>query len=317
MPSEVATPVAAVLAKAAGYAEHALARATRAAYRADWSDFTAWCHRYGEAPLPATPRTVAAYLADMAAILRPATLQRRLVSIGQAHKVHGHEWVSGHPAIRATLRGILNRHGTPQRKAAALGTAEMKRLLATCDGTMAGLRDRALLLLGFAGALRQSELAAVEREHLTFTADGVRLLIPRAKGDQAGQGVELGIPRGSKAETCPVRALEEWLRVSACRFGPVFRKVGASGTVEREALHRNSVGLILARHAAKAGLSAGAFERLSSHGLRAGFITECYKAGARDEEIMGHTRHKDLVTMRGYVRRAKLMQGSPAKLLGL
>ena len=129
MSSEVAKPAAAALAKAAGYAEQALARSSRAAYRADWSDFAAWCHRHGEAALPAAPNTVAAYLADMAAVLRPATLRRRLVSIGQAHKVHGHEWVSGHPAIRATLRGILNRHGTPQRKAAALGTAEMKRLL--------------------------------------------------------------------------------------------------------------------------------------------------------------------------------------------
>lgn len=317
MSSEVATPVAAALAKAAGYADQALARATRTAYRTDWACFSAWCHRHGEAALPARPQTVAAYLADMAGSLRPATLQRRLVSIGQAHKVHGHEWVSGHPAIRATLRGILKRHGTPRRKAAALATAEMKRLLATCDGTMAGVRDRALLLLGFAGALRQSELAAVEREHLAFTAEGLRLTIPRAKGDQEGAGVELGIPRGAKPETCPVRALEDWLRVSDCRFGPVFRKVNASGTVEREALHRNSVNLILARHVAKAGLSVGAFERLSSHGLRAGFITECYRQDAKDEEIMAHTRHKDLVTMRGYVRRAKLMRGSPAKLLGL
>ncbi|WP_343896987.1 tyrosine-type recombinase/integrase, partial [Craurococcus roseus] len=184
-------------------------------------------------------------------------------------------------------------------------------------GGLAGLRDRALLLLGYAGALRRGELVAVRREHVAFAADGLRLLIPRAKCDPEGRGEEVGIPRGERAATCPVRALEEWLRASCREHGPVFRKVGARGELGREALHPDAVRRILRRRAAAAGLSAPPLERLSPHGLRAGFVTEAYKAGARDEEIMARTRHRDLKTMRGYVRRAKLVGDSPAKRLGL
>jgi integrase len=132
----------------------------------------------------------------------------------------------------------------------------------------------------------------VQREHITFTADGMKLLVPRAKSDQAGQGAD-------------------------CRYGPVFRKVDRWGTVEFTALHPYALPKILARRAALAKLSSSGLERLSAHGLRAGFITEAYKAGARDEAIMAHSRHKDVRTMRGYVRRAKLVAESPAGLVGL
>ena len=246
-----------------------------------------------------------------------SALRRRLSAIGQAHALAGHPWNPGHPAIRHTLRGILRRHGTPARQAAALTTAEIRRLVAGCDRGLTGTRDRALLLLGYAGALRRSELVAIAREHVGFTAEGLRLLIPRSKGDAAGEGASIGIARGSRPETCPVRALEAWLQMSSCRYGPVFRKVDRWGTVESRALTPEAVGAILKRRAEAAGLSIGALERLSAHGLRAGFVTEAYKAGARDEQIMAHTRHRDLRTMRGYVRRAKLLAESPVKLLGL
>ncbi len=196
-------------------------------------------------------------------------------------------------------------------------TAELRRLVATCDGGLAGQRDRALLLLGFAAALRRSELVAVAREHLTFTSEGLRLLIPRAKTDQAGQGAEIGIPRGSRPETCPVRAMEAWLRASDCLFGPVFRKVTVWGTVETGALHPNALPKILARRVALAGLSPSSMERLSAHGLRAGFITEATKNGVADDQIMAHSRHRDIRTVKGYARRAKLVGDSPAAKLGL
>lgn len=107
-------------------------------------------------------------------------------------------WEARHPVIRDTLAGLLRQHGTPPWRASAIGTAEIKRLVATCDSSLTGQRDRALLLLGFAGALRRSERVAIQREHLTFTPDGMQLLIPRAKTDKEGQGVEIGIPRGMK-----------------------------------------------------------------------------------------------------------------------
>lgn len=208
-------------------------------------------------------------------------------------------------------------HGTPQQKAAAIGTAEIRRLVAVCGGDLAGLGDRAMILLSFARALRRSELVAIEREHLTFVAEGLLLLIPKAKTDQEGEGAVIDIPRGSKRETCPVRAGEEWLRASRREYGAIFCKVNMWGTVERYALHPNAVSEILRRRAEAAKLALGSLERFSSHGLRAGFVTEACKAGAQDEQIIGHTRHRDLRTMRGYVRRAKLLEDNPAKLVGL
>ncbi|TDH58239.1 hypothetical protein E2C06_33670 [Dankookia rubra] len=131
---------------------------------------------------------------------------------------------------------------------------------------MTGQQDRVLLLIGFAGALRRSELVAVHREHLTFTAEGMRLLIPRAKSDKEGRGAEIGIPRGMKPETCPVRAMEFWLRASDCQYGPVFRKVNQWDGIETTALQLGALPKILARRVALAGLKANAMERLSAHG---------------------------------------------------
>jgi integrase len=268
--------------------------------------------------LPAEPETVAAYLASLAATHTGGTLIRRLAALSRAHRLAGQPWPVAHPAIRNTLRGIQRTHGRPPRQAAALATDEVRRIVATCDSsTPAGQRDRALLLLGYAAALRRSELVAIEREHLHLTHDGLRLLIPRAKGDPTGKGASIGISRGTAPETCPVKALEAWLKTSACAHGPVFRGIDARGVIDRRALHPDAVRRILARRAALAELKVPPGERLSPHGLRAGFITQAYINGARDEQIMDHTRQKDLRTMRGYVRRAKLVTDSPTKLLGL
>ena len=305
------------LAEAVKYAAHSLSAETLRGYKADWADFCAWCARNHVTPLPAEPQAVAAYLASLAKTHGRSALRRRLSAIGQAHRLKQLDWMPGHPAIRHTLRGILRQHGTPPRQAAALTTPEIAKLVATCDGGLTGCRDRALLLLGYAGALRRSELAAVQREEITFVLDGLRLLVPKSKTDPEGQGVELGIPRGAKKETCPVRALQRWIEVSRCEYGPVFRKVDQWGGISHDALHPDAVRYILQLRAKAAGLKLSITERLSPHGLRAGMITAAYQAGARDEEIMGHSRHKSHTAMRGYVRRAKIITESPAKKLGL
>ena len=256
-------------------------------------------------------------LSGLAATHGRSALERRLAAIGHRHRLHSFPWNPGHPAIRTTLKGIFRQHGSIRRQAAALTSVELRALLATCTGDLAGLRDRALLLLGFAGALRRSELVGIDLEHLRFTPSGLRLRLPRSKGDPDGEGIELGIPRGKRKETCPVRALETWLEHSATRYGPVFRKVDQWGNVEHTRLGADAVRRILLRRAAAAKLTVHATERLSPHGLRAGFVTEAYMAGARDEQIMAHSRHRDLKTMRGYVRRAGLVTDSPVTLLDI
>ena len=202
---------AAAVAAARAYAADALAPATLRAYAADWRHFCGWCAEAGCAPLPAPPTAVAAYLASLAGLYSRAALDRRLAAIGQQHRLRGLAWAAGDPAIRTTLQGIARQHGSRRRQAAALTSTELKKLVAVCGGDTAGLRDRALLLVGFAGALRRSELVGIDREHLRFTEAGLRILLPSSKTDQAGKGVELGLSRGKRRETCPVRALEAWL----------------------------------------------------------------------------------------------------------
>jgi integrase len=319
-PATATTPTAVAteaLAAAKVYARDALAPETKRAYAADWAHFTTWCRAAGCAPLPAEPAAVAAYLASMAPLYSRSALERRLAAIGHAHRLANLAWSAGHPAIRTTLRGIHRTHRRRSRQAAALTSVELRKLVAGCGTDLAGTRDRALLLLGFAGALRRSELVAVDREHLRFTDVGLRLLIPSSKTDAEGKGVELGISRGKRRETCPVRALEAWLDASGCRFGPVFRKIDRWGTIEHRRLGGDAVRDILLKRAAAARITVDGGERLSPHGLRAGFVTEAYMAGARDEQVMDHTRHRDLKTMRGYVRRAKLVTESATKLLDL
>ena len=171
--------------------------------------------------------------------------------------------------------------------------------------------------MGFAGALRRSELVALDVEHVTWTRNGMKLLIERSKTDAEGQGAGIAIPRGQSQETCPVTALQQWLTGAEIATGPVFRKVSRGGVVGASRLVPDAVRQILLKRAARAGLKSTLAEPVSPHGLRAGFVTTAYRNGVPDEEIMGHTRHRSLTTMRSYVRRAKLSRESPAGKLGL
>ncbi|UFN51613.1 site-specific integrase (plasmid) [Roseomonas sp. OT10] len=304
------------LAKAVDLAQYTLAPRTAQAYEGYWSAFQAWCEGHAAPSLPAPPAIVAAYLAERSATLGRSGLRLILAAIAHHHRRAGQPWTSRDPVIGSVMRGILRQQQRPARPAAALTSAEVKRLLDACGGDLAGTRDRALFLLGFAGALRRSELVAVDREHLRFTPEGLVLTIPHSKRDQEGQGASLGIPRGLNPLTCPVRAMEEWLRRSRIPYGAVFRRLSSRGALEGR-LTGNGVWRILRRRAEIAGISVEEGERLSPHGLRAGFITEAYLKGALDEQVMHHTRQKSLATTQGYRRRARITRDSPARLLDL
>jgi len=298
-------------------ARKAAAPATLRAYKADWTHFAGWCAEHGFVPVPAMPATVGAYLASLAGSHAPTTIRRRLAALGKMHRFNDLPWNTAHRDIQGPLQGLLRTHGRPVQKAAALTLPMLRQLLATCDRSARGRRDRALLLIGFAGALRRSELVALRVEDVAVTASGLRLRIARGKTDPAGQGAEVGLPRGRHAETCPMRAFDDWQAVARRKAGPVFRRISTADRIGEAALHPDAVRRILGHRAALAGLQAEGFERLSAHALRVGFITEAYAQGVRDEDIMRHTRHRDLRTMRGYVQRAGLMDDSPAGKLDL
>ena len=201
-------------------------------------------------------------------------LRARLAAIAHHHHQKGHLWSTRHPAISSTLQGILNQHGKPIRPSAALTSTEIRQLLGSCGGdsagtctgpegstNLAGMRDRALFLTGFAGALRRSELVAIDREHLRFRDVGLSIHIPRSKRDQEGEGADITIPWMRGEDTCPVKAMERWLKRAGITHGAVFRGVTAWGTLENR-LTADGVRKILLRRAELAGLTVDPSERL-------------------------------------------------------
>jgi len=304
----------AALARADLYARTADAPATLRAYRADWEGFAAWCATHDFCPVPAEPKTIGAYLASLAETHAPASLRRKLSAIGKMHRFNSLPWNPAHRDIQQPLRGILRRHGRPLKQATALTVDLLQQLVATCDVSARGRRDRLLLLLGFAGALRRSELVGLQVEDIKRTNDGLTLSVRHSKTDQGWEGAQIGIPRGAHRATCPVRAFDAWQAVALRQAGPLFRRISVAGTIAATALQPYAVQRILQHRAGLAGLE---LTDLSPHALRVGFITEAYARGVRDEDIMKHSRHKDLRTMRGYVRRAGLISDSPAGLVGL
>ena len=306
----------AALDEAAVLARQASAPATLRAYRSDWAHYAAWCERMGFVAVPAAPAVVGAYLASLTD-KAPTTIRRRLAALAKMHRFNDLPWNAAHRDIRGPLEGLLRTQGRPVVKAAPLTLDLLRALLATCDVSARGRRDRALLLFGFAGALRRSELVALRVEDVAEVAGGLKIRILRGKTDQAGQGAEIGLPRGRHLETCPVRAFHAWQAVAKRKAGPLFRRISTGDRIGDTALHPDAVRRILAHRVAMAGITVPGFETLSAHSLRGGFITEAYGKGVRDEDIMRHTRHRDLRTMRGYVQRAGLVTESPAGALDL
>ena len=293
------------------------APATVRAYTADWRHFSLWCMERRLRPMPTAPELVGGYLADLGEGYAKSTLRRKVAAIARANQLAGKPLDTRHPAIRDVLRGIGRTHGSPPKRAQALATEELQRLVTVCDYSLVGLRDRALLLIGFAGALRRSELCGIELEHITWKPRSLELLISHSKTDIDGTGARIGLPRGQVEATCPVRALKAWLSAAAIKQGPVFRAISRHGTLRATPLSGEAVRVIVLKRAALAGIKGTRLEPISPHGLRAGFITAAYRNNVPDEEIMGHSRHRSLTTMRSYVRRSKLSQASPAGKVGL
>lgn len=296
------------LSAAQDYAAASKASATVRAYRSDFEIFRAWCDARGCEHMPADPRTVCAFLASQAEDgSAMATLTRRVAAIRYAHKLAGHEPPTSAEIVKATLSGIKRTHGPnrPKRRKAP-ATAERIRAMieGIADDTLAGLRDRALLLLGFAGAFRRSELVALTVEDLEETPEGFRVMIRKSKTDQDGEGQTIAIVRGGTA--CPVRAVRAWQSAAGIESGPLFRAIPKGGKrVLPEALSDCTVARIVKRYAEAAGLDPEAF---AGHSLRAGFLTSAAGRGASIFKMMDVSRHKSVDTLRGYVRDAELFK---------
>lgn len=296
------------------FAQASRSEATRRAYRADWSHFTAWCDDHGVASLPAFPGTIAAYLADLASDHKVATLQRRLAAINAAHRLASTESPTGDEKVRLVLQGIRRRNGVAADQVRPLSPNDLRKMVTALPGNLAGSRDRALLLLGFAGAMRRSELVALNVEDLDTTDDGVIVHIRRSKTDQEAAGREVGIPYGASTALCPVTALERWMAMAKITSGPIFRRVDRHGHVGIDHLSPSSVAEVIKRSAALAGLDQNQF---SGHSLRAGLATAAAANGATESVIMAQTGHRSTAMVRRYIRHGTLFRQNAASIAGI
>jgi site-specific recombinase XerD len=303
----VSQPVAVILSlsdaesAATDFAKASKAAATIRAYRSDARDFAAWCARYDLEPMPASVETIAAYLAALARSgLKASTITRRRAAIAYMHRAAGLEPPTQSEAAKAVLAGIRRSIGTAVTRKVPITVKAVRAMLEEIPEDLRGLRDRALLLIGFAGALRRSELVALGVEDIEEGADGIFVRIKRSKTDQEGQGDFVSIPHGFRL--MPVAALKAWLQAAGITEGPIFRSIKKGGQVTRYRLSDRSVADIIKRRSAAAGLDA---RSLSGHSLRSGFVTEALANGADVFRVMDVTRHRQVNTLKVYDRRAK------------
>lgn len=302
------------LDQAREFARHSKAENTLRGYRADWRDFCGWCESHGVRALPALPETVAAYIAECAGRLKVGSIQRRLNAIAEAHKAMGLESPTSAGIVRATLKGIRRTLGAgPVQKAPAL-TDDIRAMVEATDAGLIGARDRALILLGFAGAFRRSELVGLDIEDCTFGKDGLTVKLRRSKTDQDGAGRKVGIPYGSNPETCPVRTVQAWIDLAALTAGPLFRAINRHGQVQPGRLSGIDVARVVKKLALRAGLDAAAY---AGHSLRAGHATSAAIAGASERSIMKQTGHRSVQMVRRYIRDGSLFRENSAGKLGL
>ncbi len=296
MHGELVDPMASVRA----YLAAEKSSTTRRAYEADFKAFSEWCGRVGEDPLRTSPLAVARYLSELAdQKLSVSTITRRAAAIRSFHLAAGHESPTAAPGVKAVMRGIRRTLGRKVTRKAPATSSPIAAMLEHLPAELAGIRDRALLLTGFACARRRSEIVDLNVNDLDFSAAGVVVHIRRSKTDQEGEGAEIRVPRGGRFRV--VEALETWLAAAHIRSGPVFRPVDRHGHVGPGRLTDRSVARIIKRAAAAAGLDADAF---SGHSLRAGFVTNALELGIDFFKVMGVTGHKDPRTLKIYDRRA-------------
>jgi site-specific recombinase XerD len=297
------------------YIEDSKAKNTRRAYRSDWTDFTDWCQHHKRVSLPAHPETVALYLTDSAKGLKTSTLQRRLASISEAHKTAGHESPTQNVLVRSVWQGIRREKGVATTGKSPALTADIRTMIQHLPaGKLLSVRDRTLLLIGFAGAMRRSELVALNVADIVETEEGLVVTVQKSKTDQEGKGRKIGLPYGSDPLTCPVRALRQWLKESGIVEGALFRGVDRHGKVSKERLSDQMVARVVKRSLRATGKEAASF---AGHSLRAGLATQAAMSGVSERAIQDQTGHKSLPILRRYIRDGSLFRENAAAKVGL
>ena len=283
---------------------------TAKAYAGDLKRFGAWCAEHGLEPLPASVNTLAGFVTHLAETgKKVATIQRHCAAVSKAHALRGVDSPTDDKKFKVLMEGIARLKGIRQKQAPAFSLALFKRTVKSIDAqTLAGLRDRVVLLLGFTGAFRRSELAALNVEDLSFSEEGLVVNLAKSKTNQLGAAEEKAIFYSPDFKLCPIRPLEAWIKRLGRSEGPVFVSFRKGERLTDRRLTDRHVNIIVQRYLG---------DKYTAHSLRASFVTVAKLAGADDSEVMNQTKHKTSEMIRRYTRLDNVRQHNAAQKLGL
>lgn len=287
---------------------------TKRAYRSDWTLFYSWCKENRLQALPADPETIVYYITFLGKTLKASSIKRKMTAISQRHETAGYPSPTKTALVKGVWDGIQRKIGIKEEGKDALWLDDLRQVIQALPlNTLIGIRNRALLVLGWAGALRRSELVCLHIEDVSKTRDGLILHLHKSKTDQKGEGQDVALPFGSNPLTCPVRSLEDWLVASGISEGPLFRRMDRHGNIYK-GLTPQSVRLIVKDCCEKVGLDP---ERYGAHSLRSGFCSTAAKVGKAEHQIMKQTRHKRSDSLQRYIKKVSLFDDNAASGIGL
>ena len=284
---------------------------TLRAYKSDFKDFGAFCAKHGFNSMPTQPKIVSLYLTHLSGSYKISTIRRRLVSIGVVHKIKGHYLDTKHPVIIENLMGIKRKKGSIQIGKKPILINHLKQIIDVIDEQkvekIKKLRNKTIILLGFGGGFRRTELVSIDYEDVEFVQEGIKIAVRRSKTDQFGEGMMKALPYFSNEKYCPVTNLKNWLTLSKIKTGPIFRRFAKGSVLTSYRLTDQSVVLIIKDCLKLAGIEN---QNFSGHSLRSGFATVAADSGADERSIMAMTGHKTTQMVRRYIKEANLFKNN-------
>jgi len=282
------------------------------AYKSDFKDFVLFCVQNGFKSLPSEPKIVSLYLTQLSTKdIKISTIKRRLVSIGVIHKLKGHYLDTKHPSIIENLMGIKRRKGVNQKGKKPLLINNLKKIINVIDEQqkekIKKFRDRSIILIGFSGGFRRSEIVGLDYDDLEFVKEGLKINIKRSKTDQFGEGSIKGLPFFDNSEYCPVVSIQNWIEISKISSGPLFRRFSKGSNLTEKRLTDQTVALLIKNYLNLAGIDS---RNYSGHSLRSGFATTAAEAGVEERSIMAMTGHKSSEMVRRYIKDANLFKNN-------
>ena len=274
------------------------AQNTLRAYQADFKDFSSFCVKNGFNPIPTEPKIIALYLTHLSSFSKFSTLKRRIASIKVVHRLKGHYIDTKHPIITENIMGIKRKLGVKQTSKKPILINDLKKIINVIDQEKYELKkfqNKALILIGFAGGFRRSELVSIEYENVDFVTEGVKITVTKSKTDQTGIGLTKAIPYFENKTYCPVTSLSKWIEYSNINKGKIFK------------VSDKTVALTIKKYASIAGLDNSKY---SGHSLRSGFATSTAEIGADERSIMAMTGHKTTQMVRRYIQEANLFKNN-------